>query len=782
MADPGLGSHDPVASQMAPPLTAAAQWELIQTQARSLAYQQQQQQGSGASLQSSGQQGSTMFNCRLTTSTPVLGPHDTPTSQPCTSNPMQAHTVADAALQQFAQQWIMTPAPPPVAHGLLSSATTAHQLPPAQHPVLASMPASLCHLTPVTTAPPAAVTNMAAPVYHHSTGPPQQLLLSQHGALPSGQRVPAHPNPTSSAFPAAAAVPSQDPQVQQNSNPSTSGARHLYAAPLLLSQAEPAQAAASQRQPRRCTPAESSEYLTSEEEGGDEEVDTTPVRDSDSQNGGGGLADVLKAKPLSPEKTAKKVMTVKYLLGELKALVANQDSAAVQLINEVENSISLLPAMVGSTNIQAELALALQPLRSENAQLRRRLRILNQQLMERERAEREARPVDCDLEMTSLQSLNLSLQLQLREAHKEMDQVQMENKELRQAVEDKENELQLSRQQSEAETSRIKIDVSDALAEMRSCQSQLEASMVENAALSNSLQQREAEICRLQEVIRNFQGRLTASSMEHLEMVDVSKSNPQLKKKILEKHQQEQQSSCGSDSVSTSVKNYLQSMVEKHINVSPPRSRLSPPKTPTRPSAPWSGAGPSLPQERPYSPRRQGIDTLGQGGYSVGGEQRLDGMMDFAPMKEIGVAQGESRRPSARMDRSLDGSRALRSLSQIMERLALSARGVPFEDGSRPSHNTGASSLFSASVPPAPPRTCKQHVETGAKPLPTYTGRPSVMDSSLTSSPESLVSNSSMNSCSTFNTRDEEILRTGMDTLDATIARLQRTLEIDLKR
>lgn len=38
-----------------------------------------------------------------------------------------------------------------------------------------------------------------------------------------------------------------------------------------------------------------------------------------------------------------------------------------------------------------------------------------------------------------------------------MEEVQLKNKELRQAVEDKENELQLSRQQSEAETSRIRI-------------------------------------------------------------------------------------------------------------------------------------------------------------------------------------------------------------------------------------------------------------------------------------------------------------------------------------
>ncbi|RXN33525.1 coiled-coil domain-containing 14-like isoform X2 [Labeo rohita] len=169
-------------------------------------------------------------------------------------------------------------------------------------------------------------------------------------------------------------------------------------------------------------------------------MDTTPVRDISTEK-----LTVLthKANPTSPEKTAQKVMTVKYLLGELKTLVANQDSDAVRLISEVEQSISLLPVMVGSTNIQAEIALALQPLRSENVQLRRRLRILNQQLLEKERAERRNRPEACDME-----------------------------------------------------------EVSEALAEMQNCQSKLGKYEIEKPALTLSLQQREAEISRLQEVIR----------------------------------------------------------------------------------------------------------------------------------------------------------------------------------------------------------------------------------------------------------------------------------------
>lgn len=48
-----------------------------------------------------------------------------------------------------------------------------------------------------------------------------------------------------------------------------------------------------------------------------------------------------------------------------------EDSEIQRLITELEMCISLLPAISGNTNIQVEIALAMQPLRSENAQLRR---------------------------------------------------------------------------------------------------------------------------------------------------------------------------------------------------------------------------------------------------------------------------------------------------------------------------------------------------------------------------------------------------------------------------
>lgn len=55
-------------------------------------------------------------------------------------------------------------------------------------------------------------------------------------------------------------------------------------------------------------------------------VDTMPVRDTSCQTSIDKHTVMLKynSKSGSPVKTARKVMTVKYLLGELKALVANQ--------------------------------------------------------------------------------------------------------------------------------------------------------------------------------------------------------------------------------------------------------------------------------------------------------------------------------------------------------------------------------------------------------------------------------------------------------------------------
>ncbi|KAJ1190220.1 hypothetical protein NDU88_006958 [Pleurodeles waltl] len=263
---------------------------------------------------------------------------------------------------------------------------------------------------------------------------------------------------------------------------------------------------------------EQSEISSSEEEDVNG-LDVAPVRDTSCQTSFEKTA--FQTKKTSPQKTAQKVNKVKYLLGEIKALISDQDDSEVQrLIAELEESVCLLPAAVGTTNLHADIALALQPLRSENAQLRRRLRILNQQLRERERAEKEARSPDLNFELLSLQSMNITLQSQLSQSQKSLELLQgkneellkvindqkEENKNIGKAIHEREEELLQSKQQAEIEAAKVKIEVEEALTKMKSIQFKLEASEKENNILGITLRQRDAEVHRLRELTRTLQG------------------------------------------------------------------------------------------------------------------------------------------------------------------------------------------------------------------------------------------------------------------------------------
>nr|XP_005515947.2 coiled-coil domain-containing protein 14-like [Columba livia] len=191
------------------------------------------------------------------------------------------------------------------------------------------------------------------------------------------------------------------------------------------------------------------------------------------------------------------------------------DSEMLRLMSEIEDCVSLLPAVVGSMNIQTEIALALQPLRSENAQLRRRLRILNQQLGERERSEKTSGQ-NCNYELVSLQSLNMMLQSQLKESLKGLESLQAkneellkiienqkeENKHLAKSIQDKEEELLENKQHYDIHSTKLKIEVEEALAHVKSLQFKLEASEKENKILGITLRQRDAEVNRLRELTR----------------------------------------------------------------------------------------------------------------------------------------------------------------------------------------------------------------------------------------------------------------------------------------
>ncbi|XP_042638055.1 coiled-coil domain-containing protein 14 [Orycteropus afer afer] len=291
----------------------------------------------------------------------------------------------------------------------------------------------------------------------------------------------------------------------------------------------------------------------------------------------GTTKDVQKAKNVN--QTTEKIRTIKYLLGELKSLVAEQGDSEIQrLVTEVETCISLLPEVSGNTNVQVEIALAMQPLRSENAQLRRQVRILNQQLRERENTQKTSSSLEGNLlKLFSLQSLNMSLQNQLQESLKSQELLQSKNEELLKVIENQKDEnkkfasifkekdqtILENKQQFDIESTRMKIELEEALVNMKSSQFKLEASEKENQILGITLRQRDAEVTQLRELTRTLQ-----SSMAKL-LSDLSvdsaccKPGNNLTKSLLNIH--EKQLRHDPIPTHTSIMSYLSKLETEHI-------------------------------------------------------------------------------------------------------------------------------------------------------------------------------------------------------------------------
>ncbi|NXH18396.1 CCD14 protein, partial [Bucco capensis] len=304
-------------------------------------------------------------------------------------------------------------------------------------------------------------------------------------------------------------------------------------------------------------------------------LNIAPVRDTSSK--ANFVKKALKSRKESPEEIAHKVKTVKYLLGELRALITDQDdSEMLRLISEIEDCISLLPSVVASTNIQAEIALALQPLRSENTLLQRRLRILNQQLKEQERSEKTSGQ-SCNYELVSLQSLNMMLQSQLKESQKGLESLQAKNEELLKIIEsqkeenkrlakdiqDKEEELLANKQHYDIHSTKLKIEVEEALSSAKSLQFKLNASEKENKILGITLRQRDAEVNRLRELTRTLQGSM-AKLLSDLTVDNIRpKPGKGLSKSLLEDHEKQMQPDPFPGS--TSVMTYFKKLGMDHI-------------------------------------------------------------------------------------------------------------------------------------------------------------------------------------------------------------------------
>nr|XP_056717132.1 coiled-coil domain-containing protein 14 [Euleptes europaea] len=305
-------------------------------------------------------------------------------------------------------------------------------------------------------------------------------------------------------------------------------------------------------------------------------VDLAPVKDTSCQTSFDPAA--LKPQQKTLQETAQKMKTVKYFLRELKALLTDHDDSEIlRLLGEVEDCISLLPAAVDSSNVQAEIALALQPLRSENAQLRRRLRILNQQLKEQKRAGKEC-SLDSNIEFISLRSLNRTLQNQLNESVKSIESLQNKNEELIKILEsqrqeekiltriihEREQELLEKKQQYDIESTKLKMEADEMLANMKSFQYKAEAAEKETQILGITLRQRDAEVNRLRELTRALQGSMS-KLLSDLTMDTKPKPGKSLSKALLEIHEKQLQPDMYP--LSASIISYLKNVETNPVQV-----------------------------------------------------------------------------------------------------------------------------------------------------------------------------------------------------------------------
>ncbi|XP_028427745.1 coiled-coil domain-containing protein 14 isoform X2 [Perca flavescens] len=197
-------------------------------------------------------------------------------------------------------------------------------------------------------------------------------------------------------------------------------------------------------------------------------------------HGGEERRDARSGKDCSAEKEGK----CKHLLAELKALISGQGSVAERLLSHLEQTVSSPLMNAGGSSIPT--APDLSSLHSQNTRLRRRVRILNQQLKEKEKAERQQ---NMD---TLFNSEELTLQEDLTSAQSRLQELQDDLAELRKALQDTQRRLT----DREADNAVIKTD-------LEATRSRLLDSEREKRELASLAQQRLEEIGNLKRILQN---------------------------------------------------------------------------------------------------------------------------------------------------------------------------------------------------------------------------------------------------------------------------------------
>ncbi|XP_063411043.1 uncharacterized protein LOC134693990 isoform X2 [Mytilus trossulus] len=234
------------------------------------------------------------------------------------------------------------------------------------------------------------------------------------------------------------------------------------------------------------------------------------------------------ANPWSKVKMDAGLKKLRYLLGELRECgKIGKDVEVSRLVKEVEKTIETIPTLSSKFNLMAEIDLCLQPLRNENCQLRRQLRLVNQKVKEKEVVKEKAA---LDFDVIHLQASNTALQkqvkdeketkvklaLELKDLHSQIMRMKIERNKLLAALSEKETDELKVKQECLSDTQRFRHEIEELQRQTDGIQMKHESLEQENHILQITVQQRDTEICKMQEVVNEVKD-CVASLIQELE-------------------------------------------------------------------------------------------------------------------------------------------------------------------------------------------------------------------------------------------------------------------------
>ncbi len=294
-------------------------------------------------------------------------------------------------------------------------------------------------------------------------------------------------------------------------------------------------------------------------------------------------------------------------------------------------------------------------------------------------------------------------------------------------------------------------------------------------------------------VHRHLQISHTKDASKYSHQLDLCQPNSQLTKSVLELHENAQRETAVSDTLSNSVKTYLQTLEGIRQASSPPRVYCrSQTLQPASPGQTNVGKENFVPVCSPYI-HKPTLETIAENVAQLEEQKRTT----FAPLSETPVGQLASgvahSNPLTQCNELITSKNqredvgahvGVKYMGRAFEKLDFSD-GLHVQDVKNDGRdyvsdhlNLKNKGLNTQLVQSQHARQCLRMGVQSAS-----TGRPSVMENTFSSCDiKSLASDWSINSWSTFNTQDEQNFRDGLAALDASIESLQKTLRVDLKK